>query len=301
MVMELRELKAFVAVVEEGGMSAASRRLHVSQSALSQTISNIEHELGVKLLLRSSSGVRPTAAGRTFLTEARGVLARYGQALRTMSEYTTEGNGIIRLGIPLELPDEVLPQALARFSQDCPTARVIPRHLTTAAQFEALRAAELDVGLVRERPTGAEFDTMLLLRENLGVLIATEVAEKLGAVGEIPLEALRDLEWLGFPRSGSPAWFDELTAIFRTHGIGVDAPIEADQALIPAVKYVGVSAGYAFALAPPSWQHRPMPEGVRWSALAGNPVIRRTWVVWPATSRRRDVGHLVAAFEVFDL
>jgi DNA-binding transcriptional LysR family regulator len=109
---------------------------------------------------------------------------------------------IIRLGIPLELPDEVLPQTLARFSQDCQTARVFPRHFTTTAQFEALRAAELDVGLVRERPAGAEFDTMLLLRENLGVLIATKVAEKLGASGGIPLETLRDLEWRGFPWSG---------------------------------------------------------------------------------------------------
>jgi DNA-binding transcriptional LysR family regulator len=54
--VELRELTAFVAVVEEGGLSAAARRLHVSQPALSQTMSGLERELRVKLLTRGSTG-----------------------------------------------------------------------------------------------------------------------------------------------------------------------------------------------------------------------------------------------------
>lgn len=111
--MELRELKSFVAVVEEGGMSAAARRLHISQSALSQTISGLEHELGTQLLLRSSAGVHPTAAGTVLLGEARAVLARYAQAVRTMADHTIEGSGILRLGIPSELPPTMLPGTLA--------------------------------------------------------------------------------------------------------------------------------------------------------------------------------------------
>ena len=78
--MDFRELSAFVAVVEEGGMSAASRRLHVSQSALSQTVSALERELGVTLLERTSTGVHATEAGAVLLVEARAVLARYHQA-----------------------------------------------------------------------------------------------------------------------------------------------------------------------------------------------------------------------------
>jgi DNA-binding transcriptional LysR family regulator len=54
--VEFRELAAFVAIVEEGGLSAASRRLHISQPALSQTVNNLERELAVKLLVRSSTG-----------------------------------------------------------------------------------------------------------------------------------------------------------------------------------------------------------------------------------------------------
>ena len=135
--MEFRELAAFVAIVEEGGLSAASRRLHISQPALSQTVNNLERELAVKLLVRSSTGVQPTEAGITLLTEARAVLARRDQALATMAELTTDGESVIRLGIPLELDPDVLPRALARFTAKFPEIRVVPRQLSTAAQLAA--------------------------------------------------------------------------------------------------------------------------------------------------------------------
>ncbi|WP_329179186.1 LysR family transcriptional regulator [Streptomyces sp. NBC_01477] len=61
--MELCELRAFVVVVEEGGLSAAARRLRVSQSALSQTIGGLERRIGVKLLVRASTGVTTTDVG----------------------------------------------------------------------------------------------------------------------------------------------------------------------------------------------------------------------------------------------
>ena len=55
--MEIRELRAFAVVAEEGSLSAAARRLHLSQSALSQTIQSLERQVGVQLLLRSRTGV----------------------------------------------------------------------------------------------------------------------------------------------------------------------------------------------------------------------------------------------------
>jgi hypothetical protein len=171
--------------------------------------------------------------------------------------------------------------------------------MSTAAQLAALRHDQLDVGLVRERPPGGEFDAMLVAREKLGVLIASELAAELAEADGIRLDALAALRWMSFPRSGSPAWFDELTAILRSHGVDVGPPAEDGQALIPPVKLVGVGSGQAFALAPKDWPH-PLPDGIRWSPLIGNPLIRRTWVVWPASSRRRDIGHFIAAFEVPD-
>src|SRR5277367_1860431 len=274
--MDFRELSAFVAVVEEGGMSAASRRLHVSQSALSQTVSALERELGVTLLERTSTGVRPTEAGTVLLVEARAVLARYHQAVRTMSTYSTESSEVIRLGIPLELDPDVLPTALAKFAVESPNTRVVPQHLSTAGQFKALRSDQLDVGLVRERPSGSEFDAMLVAQEPLGVLISSTVAARLADSDGVQL--------------------DELTGVLRSHGVDIGPPVPDDQVLIAAVKFAAVSSGQAFALAPENGL-QPRPDDVTWSPLVGKPVVRRTWVVWPAESRRRDVGRLIASFQ----
>jgi DNA-binding transcriptional LysR family regulator len=294
--MELRELSAFVAVVEEGGMSAAARRLHVSQSALSQTVSALERELGVTLLERTSTGVRPTEAGTTLLAEARAILARYHQAVRTMSAYSSGPGEVIRLGIPLELDPDVLPAALAKFAAESPRTRVVPQHLSTAAQFEALRSDQLDVGLVRERPSGSEFDAMLVAQEPLGVLISSKVAARLASSDGIPLDQLTELRWVGFPRSSSPAWYDELTGILRSHGVDVGPPAPDGQVLIAAVKFAAVGSGEAFALGPENGL-QPLPDNVAWSPLVGKPLVRRTWVVWPAESRRHDIGRLIASFQ----
>ncbi|MBF8184974.1 LysR family transcriptional regulator [Nonomuraea sp. K274] len=293
--MELRELRMFVTVAEKGGMSAAARVLHISQPALSQTINALERELGVRLLVRSSTGVTPTEEGRTLLAEARAVLARYDQALRTMAAHTGDGGGVLRLGIPLELPSGLLGPPLEQLSLTSPATRVQVRHLSTAAQLAALRAGELDAGLLRERPAGPEFDAMLVVREHLGVLLAAEQAAELAGPEGVRLDALGGLEWVSFPRSGSPAWYDELTAILRGHGLDLGPAAPEGQELIAEVKLAAVGSGRAFALAPPNWS-QPLPESITWSPLVGHPLVRRTWVVWPAGSRRRDLARFVGGF-----
>ena len=287
-------MRAFVAVVEEGGLSAAARRLHLSQPALSQTIQSLERQFGVKLLTRSSTGVTATEAGMNLLAEARAVLARYDAAIAAMGGHAVAEGTLLRIGIPLELPSDLLPAALAALAAAHPDTRVQARHLSTAAQVAAVRAGELDLGLLREHPIGHELDATLVVEEPLGVLLATEAAERLGGPDGVRLDMLAGLDWLGFPRAGSPAWFDELTAILRSHGLDLGPSAPKGHEAIGELKVAIVSAGRAFALAPPNWCH-DIPATVKWCPLAGNPLVRRTWAVWRNNSRRRDLGHLVAS------
>jgi DNA-binding transcriptional LysR family regulator len=289
------KLEAFIAVAEEGGFSAAARRLCISQPALSQTINAIERRLGVELFARSTTGVQSTAAGRALLDEARAILARYDQLLPAMARYTGEGAGVIRLGIPREPPSEVL-CALAEFTANYPDTTVRPCHLPMAEQLEALRSGQLDVSFMVQIPPGRDLDHMLVVREELGVLLSENVAARLAGPDGVGLGALAGLEWVAFPRANNPAWYDELAAILRTHGIDVGPADRGDQFPSLSVTFAALSCGDAFALAPRMWAP-PIPHAVVWSPLAGRPVVRSTWAVWPASSRRLDVARLITTFE----
>src|SRR5207244_13347655 len=88
--MELRHLRYFVAVVEEGSLTtAAERRLHTSQPSLSRQMRDLEYEVGAELLSRSVHGVELTAAGKAFLDHARLALAQVdaaGEAARKAAQ-----------------------------------------------------------------------------------------------------------------------------------------------------------------------------------------------------------------------
>jgi len=82
----------------------------------------------------------------------------------------------------------------------------------------------------------------------------------------------------------------------HSHGLELGSSVSDGQGLIAEVKFAAVIAGGAFALAPPDWS-APIPDTVCWSPLVGHPLVRRTWAVWPASSHRRDLGHLIAALD----
>ncbi|SNY06219.1 LysR substrate binding domain-containing protein [Paractinoplanes atraurantiacus] len=353
-------MRVFVAVVEEGSLSAAARRLRLSQPAVSQVAAALERELGMALLIRGATGVRPTPAGAVLAGEARAVLGRYEQAVAAVTREPGAAEPALRLGLPLEVRFELLAGPLAELALAGPPVRVEPRHLSTSAQLAALRAGELDLGLLRERADGDDLDALQIGAEPLGVLLPRRAAEEIAELpaklpggqpaklpgelpaelpggqpaklpgelpaelpgelpaelpgelpaersgelpavrsGELPavrLERLAGLRWLSFARSDSPAWFDEIVAVLRSHGLRATPDVAGSQALIPEVKLTSVLAGDVFSLAPADWP-QPLPAGVVWLQLAGSPLVRRTWATWRADSRRRDLGRLVAALE----
>jgi DNA-binding transcriptional LysR family regulator len=293
--MEIRELRAFVAVAEDGGMSAAARRLHVSQSALSQTIRSLERQVGVQLLVRDHAGARPTDAGKVLLREARDLIDHHDRTLAAISGAAASA-GELRIAVPLEFPPDVLPAALAELATLHPGTRVEVRHLSSAAQLAALRSRELDLALVRDRPAEAAFDAVLAVTEAMGVIIADARSAEIAEPSGVQLHKLASLTWIGFPRSDAPAWHDQVTATLRGHGIDTSSRGDNDGPVTSEVKLAAVGTGRAFALASPTWA-QPLPEGIRWHPLIGDPIIRRTWAVWPADSRQRDLATLVSALD----
>lgn len=294
--MEIRELRAFVAVAEDGSLSAAARRLHVSQSALSQTVQSLERQLGVRLLERDRTGARPTDAGKILLREAKSLIDHHDRAVALIAGPEAPA-AVLRIGVPLEFPADVLPAAVAELATRDPQTRVEIRHAASAAQLSALRSGDLDLGLVRDRPNDPALDAVLAVEEAMGVVLSDSSASEIAEPGGLELQKLASLTWMGFARADSPAWYDQVAATIRAHGIEISDQPGGDPPVTTEVKLAAVATGLTFALAPPQWTQR-LPDGISWHPLIGTPIVRRTWAVWNADSRRRDLAALIAAIDV---
>ena len=101
--MDLRSLAIFVEVVANGGFNRAASKLNIAQSALSRRLANLEHELGVQLLVRSKRGVHLTPAGTVLLDRSQSLLRHFDQVQAEMLAEATEPRGELALGLPPSL------------------------------------------------------------------------------------------------------------------------------------------------------------------------------------------------------
>jgi len=98
--VDLRQLRYFVEIVDLKSMSKAAARLHVAQPALSQNVAALESELRTQLLVRSTKGVQPTAAGTSFYRHARLILRQLDEARRDVQTASDDVSGVVTLGLP---------------------------------------------------------------------------------------------------------------------------------------------------------------------------------------------------------
>lgn len=154
--MELRHLRYFVAVAETLSFTRAAERLHIGQPPLSMQIRDLEAEIGAQLFERSRRKVELTEAGRRFLAHAQAILARAGHAADEARRAAQGEIGELRVGFTSSLPfSEMLPDLLSAFRRAHPQVDLQLHELFTVAQFRALAAGELDVGLVRVEESAA--------------------------------------------------------------------------------------------------------------------------------------------------
>lgn len=149
--MELRQLAAFVAVSEEGGFTAAARRIGVVQSAISTAVRGLEAELEQRLFERTPRSVTLTDAGTALLPEARAVLAAVDAARDAVDAVGGGLRGTVRVGAmhALVVRPLRLPELLARFRADHPKVDIRLQHgPTTVEKLRLVRDGRLDLAIV---------------------------------------------------------------------------------------------------------------------------------------------------------
>jgi LysR family transcriptional regulator, benzoate and cis,cis-muconate-responsive activator of ben and cat genes len=131
--VELRHLRYFVAVAEaENFLHAATRKLHISQPAVSRRIRDLEDELGVQLFERRGKAVRLSSAGSLFLEEARVILERTDEATRNVRAFAQTGETELHVAYSPFLRQQIVSPALHAFQQAMPRVHVKLHDPTTA-------------------------------------------------------------------------------------------------------------------------------------------------------------------------
>jgi len=160
--MELRHLRYFVAVAEALNVTKAATRLHLAQPALSRQVADLEEELGVDLLRRTSHGVLLTAEGKLFLEESRAILKRADESVAKVRALARGELGELQVGYVPPLDLHILPGALAEFQKTTPGVKVVLHDLGTDELCRELRNGTLHLALMmqpsEELIVGIEFE-----------------------------------------------------------------------------------------------------------------------------------------------
>jgi DNA-binding transcriptional LysR family regulator len=265
--MDLKHLRYFVAVAEEGHVTRAAARLGIQQPPLSQQIRALEKNLGTLLFRRHPKGVSLTGSGEMLLVDARRLLAD-AQAVTTRMRAAAAGRaGTLAVGFTSSAAAHALTPAVLR---ECRRAypgialQIVEDH--AAGLTESLATGRLHCGFLRvpvARPAGLAFET--LLREP--VLAALPTGHRLlrGKARALPLAALKDETFILVRRPGGAGLYANLLALCEKRGFAPAASLEVDR-MMTALNLVAAGAGVTVVPASMQGVH---PHAIGYRALEG--------------------------------
>ena len=301
--MELYQLRTFVVVAEEGHLTRAAGRMHVSQPAVSGQIKALEQEFDVRLFERSASGMALTVAGRELLAHAQRVLAAADELKRTARQLTGEVAGVLRIGTVSNPAAIRLGDLLAATIERHPKLELELQHEVSGAALEGVREGRLDASFYfGDEPGRGVF--ALKLREPVYCVAAP--AAWADRIAKADWADIATMPWILAPAISTHSRL--VIRLFEEHGIEPpQSRIEADtESLIETLVVSGVGVSllreelakeHAAAGEICIWDKARLrttlwfvcaagrEEDPRLKALIG--LLRETWQLRPTAKKRR--------------
>lgn len=290
--IELRQLRQFVAVAEEMSFHRAAERLHMAQPPLTAAIRKIEQELGVILLERGNRVTRITEAGQVFLIEARRTLAQFERTLGNTRRAALGLTESLRLTFVDSTVNALLPGILRQFRLAHSQAEFHLQEATTAEQLIALRDDRADLGMVVLPITPQEGLQILPFLYDRMVLALPE-NHLLAAQQQVTLSSLADQPWVLFPAHYGPGMH---TAILQACAVAGFSPRIVQEAR--QMQTIGglVAGGVGISLMPALFARLQSP-GVVFRELSGtgSPVPYTLALAWRTASPLTEAFCRIAA------
>jgi LysR family hca operon transcriptional activator len=260
--MDLRHLRYFVAVAEEGSLTvAAEKRLYTAQPSLSRQMRDLEAELGCELMIRGARGIELTAAGRVFLDHARIVLVQIEAAIAATRRAGTPAKSSFVLGFLTGYEIEWLPAVMAIMRDELPNTEVVILSLSSPELADGLMRGKIDLAFLRHERNAPGIVFTRLIEEPLIVLMPAD--HPLTARSAITVEDIVGEQLVGVPQDKSPA----LRAVTDAYGakLGIDLTpdhlvdnISMAMSLVASTRGIALMPLYARNLLPPMVVSRPL-------------------------------------------
>ena len=243
--LEIRQLRYFVVVAQEGQMTRAARRLALAQPALSQAMARLEAQVGVKLLERHPRGVALTRAGEAFLEKAQATLAAMDETQAAARAWSRQEEGRLHAGFMSLTPPMMAGDLFPRFMAEHPTTAIEWRQLGYPTLTVRDWLGDSDVGLIWFAPTGPGLATQAIRTSPL--VVAVTDTHPLAGRSELRVEDVLDEPFPGVVDWVDPGWLGHWGLdSYR----GAPAPRTDDAAVTPEEVAQIVASGRAITTVP---------------------------------------------------
>ena len=275
--MELRHLRYFLTVADEGSVTRAAERLHISQPPLSQQIKELERMVGVPLFERTSQGMTLTAAGMAFRTEAQRSLQAAQDARQAALRASQGHTGTLRVGFTTSAAfHPAVTGSLQSFRSAWPEVQVLLEESNTTRLSEALLSGTLDAAFVRP---GSQAPGALRLQpfKDEPMKVVLPASHPLAGQRRIALHRLAKEPFVLFPRSVGPGLHDAVVQACRDAGF---EPLRGPETLQLSSVINLVAAGMGVSVVPDSLTQIQLP-GVRYLGIHGTAPKASLALAWP--------------------
>ena len=225
--MDLRQLRYFTAIVEQGSFSKAATKLRVAQPALSQHLRHMEDELGVPLLHRGTRGVQPTEAGERLLARARAILAQFAELPDEVRGESAQPGGEVRIGLPGTVSELFSVPLIEAARERFPEVRIRIAEAMSGFVLDWLRRGDVDLAVIYSTSDPKGLGIHHVLTEEL-CLFGTPALEAVTAAPGCPvtLQAAAGLDLI-LPGTGH-GLRDQIDEAAASIGASVQAAIEIE-------------------------------------------------------------------------
>jgi DNA-binding transcriptional LysR family regulator len=275
--MELRILRSFQALAEQGHYGRAARALHLSQPALSKQVKQLEEEVGAPLFDRGRHGAQLTAVGELLAADVGPLLRHADGVLQRLRRAARGETGELRLGFGVATR-VLVPRLVSGFRRAHPEVDVSLRDMSTSDQLDALERGTLDLGFVR-LPLDRRLAMVPVLEDRL--VLAVPEARR-AALARLPVQDLADEPFVEIAPSRSSSLHAHVLRVCASYGFRPRV-VQSATELFTVLSLVAAGMGMAVV---PSSVRTSWVDGVSYLPLRNPEALWRVGAAWDPATRR---------------